>query len=157
MGDGDVDIGIGTNSVRMTARAICSAGVHTRHGSKEVGVRTVDAGIDLCALSMDVSASGRVTDGWIRTEGVGGQRGQLVETILEGGVLLVASADRTNTHNQITGVSNGGYTLIEESYPLSLRLQEGLLDPGGRIGEGGVELQTGEEPQVLDLDGVIGI
>lgn len=71
MGDGDVDVSIRANSIRMTVRAIVPTSVLTRHGGKEICVGTVDSWINLCALSMDVSASGRVTDSWIRAEGVG--------------------------------------------------------------------------------------
>jgi len=110
----DADVIIRANSVGITVSAIGSARVLTSHGRMEASVGTVDCGIDLCALSMDVSASSSVTDGGIWTER-GRQRGQLVEAILEAGILLEGRVDGANTHNQIAGVGNGGNSLIEES------------------------------------------
>jgi len=118
-------------------------------------VRAVDGGIDLCALGMNVSASSSVTNSWIRTVGVRGQKGQLVETILEGCVLLESGVYRTNSHDQVASVGNSGDAGVEQSDPLSFGLEESRADSGRRICESGIEHQTSKEPQVLDFDRII--
>jgi len=116
----------------------------------EIGVRAVEDWVELSTLGMDVSACGGVAYSGIRAEEVGMHGAEFSFTIRLRIVLLERSI--TDPHNETASVNYSDWARVEQTEPLSFRLKEGLLNPGGWISERGIELQTGKEPQILNFD-----